>query len=142
MRINSDYSNCIEYLKFETWMQQYNKNRVKIGIYMSYEKYFDSVIKNRLGKQLITEIRGEHIQRLYNDLKKEGYAIASIKVVSAILNGSLQQAMRNGLIERNPVKLAELPRMGEKRYGRRWPGNSRICSWNMRRKAGCTICLQ
>lgn len=37
-------------------------------------------------------------------------AISSIKIVSAILNGCLQQAMKNGLIERNPVKLAELPR--------------------------------
>lgn len=40
----------------------------------------------------------------------QGYAISSIKIVSAILNGCLQQAMKNGLIERNPVKLAELPR--------------------------------
>lgn len=100
---------------FVTWMEQYKKNRVKIGTYTSYEKYFDSVIKDRLGKRLITEIRGEHIQKLYNDLKEEDYAIASIKVVSAILNGCLQQAMRNGLIERNPVKLAELPRTGEKK---------------------------
>lgn len=48
--------------------------------------------------------------KLYNDMVKEGYAISSIKIVSAILNGCLQQAMKNGLIERNPVKLAELPR--------------------------------
>ena len=56
----------------------------------------------RLGK--------DSIGKLYNDMVKEGYAISSIKIVSAILNGCLQQAMKNGLIERNPVKLAELPR--------------------------------
>ena len=52
---------------------------------------------------------------VYNDLVKDGYKLSSIKVVAAVLNGCMQQAMRNGLIERNPVKLAELPRQTEKK---------------------------
>lgn len=98
-----------------TWMEEYKKNRVKIGTYNNYQKYYESIIRDRLGKKYITEIRGEHIQKLYNDLVKEGYALSSIKIVSAVLNGCFQQALRNGLIERNPVKLAELPRQTEKR---------------------------
>lgn len=100
---------------FETWMEQYKKNRVKIGTYTSYKKYFECAIKGRLGRKYIADIRGEHIQKLYNELSKEGYAYSSIKIISAVLNGSMQQALRNGLIERNPVKLAELPRQTEKR---------------------------
>lgn len=99
---------------FDTWMEQYKKNRVKIGTYTSYKRYFDCAIKDRLGNKRIADIRGEHIQKLYNDLAKEEYALSSIKIVSAVLNGCMQQAMRNGLIERNPVKLAELPRQTEK----------------------------
>ena len=99
---------------FDTWMEQYKKNRVKIGTYTSYKRYFDCAIKDRLGNKRIADIRGEHIQKLYNDLTKEEYALSSIKIVSAVLNGCMQQAMRNGLIERNPVKLAELPRQTEK----------------------------
>lgn len=99
---------------YNTWMEQYKKNQVKIGTYKNYEKYFKGVIKEPLGNKHIAEIRGEHIQKLYNDLVKKGYALASIKIVSAVLNGCLQQALRNGLIERNPVKLAELPRQKEK----------------------------
>ena len=93
---------------FITWMEQYKKNRVKAGTYYNYKKYFDSMIKGRLGDKKVSDIRGEHIQRFYNDLEKAGYALSSIKIVSAILNGCMQQAVRNGLIERNPVKLAEL----------------------------------
>ena len=100
---------------YRTWLEEYKKNRVKLGTYTSYEKYYQSIIKNRLGSREITEIRGEHVQKLYNDLVKEGYALSSIKIVSAVLNGCFQQAMRNGLIERNPVKLAELPRQTEKK---------------------------
>ena len=99
---------------FDTWMEQYKKNRVKIGTYISYKRYFDCAIKDRLGNKRIADIRGEHIQKLYNDLAKEGYALSSIKIVSAVLNGCMRQAMRNGLIERNPVQLAELPRQTEK----------------------------
>lgn len=100
---------------YRTWLEEYKKNRVKLGTYISYEKYYQSIIKNRMGSREITEIRGEHVQKLYNDLVKEGYALSSIKIVSAVLNGCFQQAVRNGLIERNPVRLAELPRQTEKK---------------------------
>lgn len=100
---------------YKTWLEEYKKNRVKLGTYTSYEKYYHSIIKDRLGSRFLTDIRGEHIQKLYNDLTKDGYALSSIKIVSAVLNGCFQQAMRNSLIERNPVKLAELPRQTEKK---------------------------
>lgn len=74
-------------------MEQYKKNRVKAGTYYNYKKYFDSMIKGRLGDKKNSDIRGEHIQRFYNELEKEGYALFSIKIVSAILNGCMQQAM-------------------------------------------------
>lgn len=103
---------------FKIWLEEYKKNRVKIGTYISYEKYYNSVLKKKLGKRHLTDIRGEHIQKLYNDLVKEGYALSSIKVISAVLNGCLQQAVKNGLVERNPVKLAELPKGAEKKKRR------------------------
>ncbi len=101
---------------FETWMEEYKKNRIKRGTYENYKKNFYGIIKRRfdLGNMQLTDIRGEHIQKLYNDLVREGYALSTIKIVSAVLNGCMQQALRNGLIERNPVKLAELPRQTEK----------------------------
>lgn len=101
---------------FETWMEEYKKNRIKRGTYENYKKNFYGIVKRRfnLGNVQLTDIRGEHIQKLYNDLVKEGYALSTIKIVSAVLNGCMQQALRNGLIERNPVKLAELPRQTEK----------------------------
>lgn len=99
---------------FCTWMNEYKKNRVKIGTYHNYQKYYESILRDRFGEKYISDIRGEHIQKLYNDLFEKGYALSSIKIVSAVLNGCMQQALRNGLIERNPVKLAELPRQKEK----------------------------
>ena len=95
---------------FKTWMEQYKENQVKVGTIISYTDYFNIYIKESLGKKKLVDIRGEHIQKLYNNLVKKGMALSSIKVVSAILNGCFKQAMKNGLIERNPVPLATLPK--------------------------------
>ncbi|MCP1110319.1 tyrosine-type recombinase/integrase [Ohessyouella blattaphilus] len=102
---------------FDTWIREYKENRVKAGTIRTYKDCF-YIIKDRIGKQYLTDIRGEHIQKVYNDLLKEGYSISTIKLVSALLSGLIKQALRNGLIERNPVLLAELPREVEKKERR------------------------
>lgn len=99
---------------FDTWMKEYKKNQVKVGTYVSYQKFYDSMIKRYLGGIKLSSIRGEHIQRIYNGWVEEGYAISSIKIASAVLNGCFKQAEKNGLIERNPVKRAMLPREKER----------------------------
>lgn len=101
---------------FTTWLEEYKKNRVKIGTYSSYQSYYASLIHRPLGYMCISSIRGDNIQKLYNDLTEAGYALSTIKIVSVLLNGCLQQATRNGMIERNPVKLAELPRQTEHKH--------------------------
>lgn len=100
---------------YHTWLEEYKKNRIKIGTYTNYQKSYRGMIKERIGVKYLSDIRGEHIQELYNDWTNEGYALSTIKIASAILNGCFQQAMRNGLIDRNPVKLSELPRQKEKK---------------------------
>ena len=51
---------------------------------------------------------------MYNELVQENYSSGTIETVYTILKGCFRQAMRNGLIERNPIELAELPRKREK----------------------------
>lgn len=98
---------------FLTWIETYKQNQVKIGTLTNYKNTYKTMVKERLGKKYLTEIRGEHIQKLYNDLNKQGYAHATIKLAHVILNGCFQQAYKNGLVERNPVSLVELPRRKE-----------------------------
>ncbi len=99
---------------FDTWMTEYKANQVKAGTINSYWKYYNGCLKARFEKTYITDIRGEHIQKLYNEMVKEGYKVSSIKVVSAIVSGAFKQAYKNGLIERNPTDCATLPRQKEK----------------------------
>lgn len=99
---------------FDTWLKEYKKNNVKIGTYNAYISFYNAYLKKYLGELRLTDIRGEHIQKLYNDLVEKGYSLASIKAASAPLNSCFEQALKNGLVERNPVKLATLPRQVKK----------------------------
>lgn len=100
---------------FNIWMKEYKKNQVKVGTYHNYQKYYESILRKRFGQKHIVDIRGEHIQGLYNELHELGYATSSIKIVSAVLNGCFQQALKNGIVERNPVKAATLPKQKDKK---------------------------
>jgi integrase len=100
---------------FTTWMTEYKENQVKIGTYRHYLSIYNANIKGVLGKRYLTDIRAEHIQRLYNDLAKEGRSNDSIKLVRAVLSGCLKQAFKNGLIERNPIGLTDLPKGKEQK---------------------------
>lgn len=95
---------------FDTWMQDYKKTTVKIGTYENYQRHYNYYIRNKLGKKMIGDIRSEHIQRLYNEFAKCNFATGSIKLVSAMLNGCFKQAEKNGIIQKNPVPNATIPR--------------------------------
>lgn len=99
---------------FETWIKEYKQNDLKIGTLISYQNYYNYYVKESLGMMPIAVIRGEHIQKLYNKLLADSMALSSLKIISAVMNGCFQRALKNGLIERNPVKFAELPRKKER----------------------------
>ena len=103
---------------FETWIEQYKKNQVKRGTIIAYTKTYDMMIRPQIGSRKLIEIRGEHIQKLYNDAVKQEFSHASIRLMAAILNGCFKQAMKNRLIERNPVTYATLPKNREEKHQR------------------------
>lgn len=98
---------------FETWIEEYKKNQVKTGTIIAYTNYYSFYIDKYIGKKKMVDIRGEHIQRIYNGMLKDGHAVSTIKIISAVMNGCFKQAVKNGIIERNPVNLATIPRQGE-----------------------------
>ena len=98
---------------FRIWMEDYKKD-LKQGSKICYNDYFRFYINNYFGKQKLVNIRGEHIQKFYNDLTKKGLKPNSIKVIASILRTCLDQAMKNEIIDRNPVGLATLPKIKRK----------------------------
>jgi hypothetical protein len=58
----------------------------------------------------LKDILPEHIQKLYNDLHKEGYSRNTIELTAVVLSGMYKQAVRNKVIRENPVPFITIPR--------------------------------
>lgn len=103
---------------FDTWINIYKKNSVKLGTIIAYQNGYNYYIKKELGEKKLSDIRGEHLQYVVNKLNKEGLSCAYIKVLMAFMNGCFKQAMKNDLIEVNPVTKITLPKEKEKKARR------------------------
>lgn len=100
---------------FDTWINIYKKNSVNLGTIIAYQNGYNYYIKKELGEKKLSDIRGEHLQYVVNKLNKEGLSCAYIKVLMAFMNGCFKQAMKNDLIEVNPVTKITLPKEREKK---------------------------
>ncbi len=103
---------------YETWLNEYKSMTVKKGTVESYECMYNYYVGPALGKKLLKDIRGEHIQKLYNDLSRSGYSKSTISLIHVLLGAMFKQAVKNELVKKNPVELTTLPR-GEKKKERR-----------------------
>lgn len=103
---------------FHTWIDEYKKPTVKHGTVGVYEDTYDSYIKQPFGKKKLKDLRPEQIQNLYNTLNTQGFSRNTIELVSVVLSGMYKQAYKNQKIRMNPVPLATLPKMPERKERR------------------------
>lgn len=95
---------------FDTWIEDYKKNMLKVGTYTIYKNQYNYYIRKKLGKKMMVDIRAEHINKLYNEFVAKNFATGSIKLISAMLNGCFKQAEMNGIISKNPIPLVSIPK--------------------------------
>lgn len=99
---------------FETWIEEYKANSVKFGTLKSYQECFRNYIAPALGKRQLSDMRPEHIQKLFNDMIRKGYSRSTIGLTSVVLKGMFNQAVKNKIIRENPAALTTLPRERQK----------------------------
>lgn len=104
--------------RFHTWIKEYKENSVKIGTIKSYTDCFNQYIMPVHGSKKLKDIRAEHIQKLYNDMFKAGYARATIGLSNGVLTGMYRQAVKNGIVLKNPIEHTTLPRAKKKKEQR------------------------
>ncbi|RFZ75730.1 site-specific integrase [Lacrimispora amygdalina] len=99
---------------FEIWLRDYKEPSVKMGTITVYRQNYNAYIKKTFEKRQLRDIRTDQIQRFYNEMAKD-YSHNTLEICRAILNGAFMQAVRNEVIQRNPVSNAVLPRNGKKK---------------------------
>lgn len=118
-QITSKVDNGLTYtylrMNLEEYMNEWLvsiKSVVKYGTFVQYAQISRDYILPWLGKIKVTELRTDHIQRIYNQLQEqEDVGIYAIRKTHTVLHAAFEHALKIGIISRNPVTFAQQPRL-------------------------------
>jgi len=68
-----------------------------------------------IGDIKLVELKTDHVQRLINQMFKNGSSVRTIELVKVILHAMLKQAKRNKLVNENVCENVILPKKIQKR---------------------------
>jgi len=86
------------------------KNAVRANTGNQYEKLISLYIEPELGKFKMKELNIRVVNQFYERLKNRDIGISNIQYAHRVLHAALEQAVRSGIIGRNPAHGATLPR--------------------------------
>ena len=98
---------------YRSWVKEYRRNAVRETTLISNEKCYKHE-KNEIGGMKLQAVRPEHIQRVLNRMKQEGYSGGYIDNTRKVMNMLFEQAYKNGMIVTNPVSRSVLPKTEER----------------------------
>jgi integrase len=101
-----------EYL--DKWLNDSVRDTVKQRTLENYEYVSRVHLTPVLGGMRLQAITPAHIQGLYRSKLDSGLSGRTVKLIHTVLNKSLKQAMRYGLIARNPCEAVTPPRAKKK----------------------------
>ena len=106
------------------WMEEYKKPILRQSTYSGYSKDIENHILPYLGAKKLTQLKTADIQKHYNRLlesgrkndigKGKGLANATVRGIHMVLRESLDSAVREGLIPRNPADGTSPPKIHRK----------------------------
>ncbi len=102
----------------DIWLNNYKKLKVRKTTFGNYETMIRTYIKPALGNLLLKQIQPSTLQSFYTHLlesgrKKEagGLSPRMVHYVHTLIHAALKQAVKEGLIIRNPADAVELPKV-------------------------------
>lgn len=103
---------------FLVWLRDYKQLTVKKGTIENYRRNYRSYVQKYLGDRKVTEIKGEQIQKMFNYLILQGYAVSTLYVSKGLLSGMFKQLIKDDVLVKNPVQFVEFPRQSRKKERR------------------------
>ncbi len=95
---------------FEIWLNGKELSR-RPGTVLQYRKTAEAHILPILGKMRLQDIHPAHLKQLYMLKKDEGRGARTVQVIHSILHCALKQAVREGILGRNPADAVERPKV-------------------------------
>lgn len=112
----------VERFLSETWLPAV-KNTIRTSTYLSYQSHLRNHICPHIGDKRLDRVDGAALNELYATLLTRGRAdgtglsVSTVRRVHAMLHKSFRDAVRWGLLARNPVDSADPPKLRASRQG-------------------------
>lgn len=99
---------------FYNWLFDFRSNDLKVTSFSKYEGVYRNYIKDSIiGRKKLTDLRPMDLQNYYNGLVNEGKSTNVVKTLNKHLKTCLFDALKQGMIQRNPCCLITLPKQKE-----------------------------
>jgi integrase len=98
-----------EYL--DQWVKDYCQANLAPTTAQTYQFFVKRHIKPALSKVTLTQLKPEHLQHLYTDKLSTGLGKRSVRYIHITLHKALKDAVKLGMIARNPADAVTPPRV-------------------------------
>lgn len=99
---------------FDRWLSTAAKPRLSERTFQDYEDLLRRYIRPAMGNKRLSDLRPLDVQALYSDMQERGLSARTVRYTHAVLSSGLKQAIKWGLMTRNPASMAELPKQTRK----------------------------
>lgn len=99
----------------EKWMAEWLRRKtqppkpLKPQTWRSYDSKVRLYINPHLGRHRLTTLEGAHIDGMYDAMRSDGLAEATLRQTHAILNKALVDAIKRGILAVNPIDRSTAP---------------------------------
>lgn len=95
---------------FKEFMSLYKEGKVKNTTLYRIHQTFTPCKKHSISMMKLSDIRGIHIQKLFNELSMNGYSYGTLSLLKSLLNEMFKKAIGNGLALINPCDSVVMPK--------------------------------
>ena len=100
---------------FDFWMETFAKSGRKATTCTNYKSYYNTYIKNTIGKKQIAKITKADCQRIINEMIQNGKKHSTMSNLKSCLNIVFECALDDDIIIKNPAKNLQVPRTESKK---------------------------
>ena len=120
--------NCQEYTVaqwLQTWYDLYAKQNIRESTQIQYSYFMNQLVIPQIGEVPLSQLTGLRLQILYQDLRingrvhsqkraSSGLSPKTVRSVHMLLHAALEQAVRAGIIAKNPTMECKPPKLEQK----------------------------
>ena len=100
---------------FDFWMDTFAKSGRKATTCTNYKSYYNTYIKNTIGKKQIAKITKADCQRIINEMIESGKKHSTMSNLKSCLNMVFECALDDDIIIKNPAKNLQIPQTESKK---------------------------